>query len=230
MKIKLSDRLSAVAEMVICGETVADIGTDHGYLPVYLIVEGMAPSVIATDRAKAPLAAARQLVELLSLNKKIDVRLGEGISVLLPGEAHTVCIAGMGGMTIRDILQASPNVTEATKRFVLQPQRNAAALRLWLVENGFAIVQEDLALDDGFYYEIIAVEHGSMQITEEEAEFGPILLKHKHPMLKDFLSLKHADLTRLLEGLEKQKSAEAIKRKEKLVAKIAKMEKVIQCL
>lgn len=228
MRIKLSHRLQAVARYVIPGSVVADIGTDHGYLPVYLVVNDVAPRVIATDRGKGPLSAASQLVSLLSLDTQIDLRLGDGLTVLQPGEVDMVCIAGMGGMAIRDILADNMDVARSLKRLVLQPQRNVSAVRHFLVENGWRIVAEDLAEDEGFYYEIIVAEPGEMTITEHEAEFGPLLLANGHPLLKDFLSLRQADLTRLLESMESNNSLEAVRRKEQLRLEIARVAEVIK--
>ena len=228
MKIKLSNRLAAVAEKVPQGATVADIGTDHGYLAVYLVVEGISPSIVATDRAKGPLASAKQLVELLSLSHKIDMRLGDGLAVLKPGEVNTVCIAGMGGMAIIDILKEQPEVVNQTQRFIFQPMRGASNLRKYLVENGFQIIDEDLAIDDGFYYEVIVAEAGQMTLNDDEAEFGPLLLSKRHPLLLGFLELKKADLERLLEGMAQNNSEESLKRKEQLTASIAQMQRVIE--
>ncbi len=230
MKIKLSNRLQAVADMVLPGKTAADIGTDHGYLPVYLIIEDICPHVIASDRAKAPLESARQLVELLSLNNQIDIRLGEGLDVLAPHEAATICMAGMGGATMRTVLLDSREMLPTIERLVLQPMRGAAGLRRFLVENGFAIVQEELALDDGFYYEIIAAEQGAMTLSEDEIDFGPLLLAQKHPLLGDYLALKQADLTRLMDGLAQSKSQEAQARLEQLHCMVERIKKVMSCL
>ena len=189
MRIKLSNRLQAVARQIPAGLRVADVGTDHGYLPVYLVVNDIAPKVIASDRGKRPLDSARQLISLLSLENQIDVRLGDGLSVLQPDEAEVICLAGMGGVAIKEIISAGLPLAQAAKRLVLQPQRNVPAVRRFLVSNGFKIVAEDLAEDDGFYYEIIAVEPGLMELTEQEADFGPLLLRDGHPLFKDFLIL-----------------------------------------
>ncbi len=230
MKIKLSNRLAAVADMVLPGKTAADIGTDHGYLPVYLIIENICPYVIASDRAKAPLESARQLVELLSLSKKIDIRLGEGLEVLAPKEAATVCMAGIGGATMRDILLDSREMLPTIERLVMQPMRGAAGLRRFLVENGFAIVREELALDDGFYYEIIAAERGDMTLSEDEAEFGPLLLTEKPALMRDYLELKKTDLMRLIDGLVPAKSQEVKDRLVQLNQMVQRIEKVMNCL
>ena len=224
MRIKLSNRLQAVARYIPAGLRVADIGTDHGYLPVYLVVNDISPQVIASDRGKGPLASAEQLVGLLSLENQVSLRLGDGLSVLSPGEAEVICIAGMA---ITDILTAGMTQAKAAKRLVLQPQRNVAAVRHFLVDNGFKLVAEDLAEDDGFYYEIIVAEPGEMQLTDLDAEFGPLLLANGHPLLKDFLSLRERDLTRLLDAMADNNSPDSRRRKEQLEQEISRITRVI---
>ena len=227
MRIKLNERLLAAAKLVLPGQTAADIGTDHSYLPVYLIINGVCPTVIATEKARDPFDNACQLVELLSLNHKIDMRLGSGLTVLKPGEAATVILAGMGGRVIRDILENSPEVAVTSSRLVLQPQKNTPMLRQYLQQSGWRIVAEDIALDHGFYYEIIAAERGSMQLTEDEAQFGPCLLGQPHPLLPQYLNLQLADMQTLLDQLEDKKSAEAMERRAALKTKVKKITTIL---
>lgn len=230
MRIKLSNRLQAVARQIPAGLRVADVGTDHGYLPVYLVVNDIAPKVIASDRGKRPLDSARQLISLLSLENQIDVRLGDGLSVLQSDEAEVICLAGMGGVAIKEIISAGLPLAQAAKRLVLQPQRNVPAVRRFLVANGFKIVAEDLAEDDGFYYEIIAVEPGLMELTEQEADFGPLLLRDGHPLFKDFLILKETDLTQLLAAMADNNSKDSLQRKKQLEEEISRIGKLIGSL
>ena len=230
MRIKLSNRLQAVARQIPAGLRVADVGTDHGYLPVYLVVNDIAPKVIASYRGKRPLDSARQLISLLSLENQIDVRLGDGLSVLQPDEAEVICLAGMGGVAIKEIISAGLPLAQAAKRLVLQPQRNVPAVRRFLVANGFKIVAEDLAEDDGFYYEIIAVEPGLMELTEQEADFGPLLLRDGHPLFKDFLILKETDLTQLLAAMADNNSKDSLQRKKQLEEEISRIGKLIGSL
>lgn len=227
MKIKLSNRLQAVAGQIPAGLRVADIGTDHGYLPVYLVVNDIAPRVIATDRGKRPLDSAVQLVGLLSLDSQIELRLGDGLKVLTPGEAEVICIAGMGGVAIKEIIRESMEVAKAARRLVLQPQRNVPAVRRFLAESGFRIVAEDLAEDDGFYYEVMAVEPGEMRLSALEEDFGPLLLQQGHPLFKDFLSLKEADMSRLLEAMAGNDSPDSQARKKQLGEEITRINKLI---
>ncbi len=197
---------------------------------VYLVVNDIAPKVIASDRGKRPLDSARQLISLLSLENQIDVRLGDGLSVLQPDEAEVICLAGMGGVAIKEIISAGLPLAQAAKRLVLQPQRNVPAVRRFLVANGFKIVAEDLAEDDGFYYEIIAVEPGLMELTEQEADFGPLLLRDGHPLFKEFLILKETDLTQLLAAMADNNSKDSLQRKKQLEEEISRIGKLIGSL
>ncbi len=194
------------------------------------MVNDIAPKVIASDRGKRPLDSARQLISLLSLENQIDVRLGDGLSVLQPDEAEVICLAGMGGVAIKEIISAGLPLAQAAKRLVLQPQRNVPAVRRFLVSNGFKIVAEDLAEDDGFYYEIIAVEPGLMELTEQEADFGPLLLRDGHPLFKDFLILKETDLTQLLAAMADNNSKDSLQRKKQLEEEISRIGKLIGSL
>lgn len=227
MRIKLNERLLAVAKLVLPGRPAADIGTDHSYLPVYLVVNSICPAVIATEKARGPFDNACQLVELLSLTRQIDMRLGPGLSVLKPGEAATITLAGMGGHVIRDILEGSPEVAAASQRLVVQPQKNVSMLRRFLQQNGWRITAEDIAFDHGFYYEIIAAEPGAMTLSEDEILFGPCLLGQPHPLLPQFLGLQLADMQTLLDQLEGQAGGEARERRAVLKNKVKQIENIL---
>jgi tRNA (adenine22-N1)-methyltransferase len=227
MQIKLNERLLSVAKLVLPSLPAADIGTDHSYLPVYLVVNGICPTVIATEKARGPFDNACQFVEILSLGRQIDMRFGPGLTVLEPAEAATIAIAGMGGYMIRDILEASAKVVAASRRLVLQAQKNVPMLRQFLQQSGWRIVAEDIAFDHGFYYEIIAAEQGSMQLTEEEALFGPCLLGQPHPLLPQYLGLQLADMKTLLNQLEGKVGSEAAQRCAVLHNKVEKIESIL---
>jgi len=227
MQVKLNERLLAVAKLMLRGQPAADIGTDHSYLPVYLIINGVCPAVIATEKARGPFNNACQLVELLSLDRKIDMRLGPGLTVLKPGEAATVAMAGMGGHVIRDILEASPEVAATSQRLVLQPQKNVPLLRQYLQQSNWRIVEEDIAFDHGFYYEIIAAEPGSMQLREDEVLFGPCLLGRPHPLLSQYLGLQLADMQSLLDQLEGKAGSEAEERRVNLQNRVNRIQNIL---
>jgi len=227
MQIKLDGRLLSAAALVLPGKAAADIGTDHNYLPVYLVANGICPYVIATDKAPQPYENAQQLVDLLSLSRQISVRRGDGLKVVEPGEAATIILAGMGGRLIMDILSGAPAVTARAERLVLQPQKNIDLLRRWLGENGWRIVAESIAFDSGFYYVIMAAEHGDMDLSDDEAEFGPCLLREGHPLFPQYLGLKLADLQTLIERLAEREGLETRCRLEQLRRQAGRIERIL---
>lgn len=159
--MKLGSRLGALASFVPKGTRLADIGTDHAYLPIELVQKNIAASAVAGDVHAGPYEAAKENVEGLGLSHKISVRFGNGLAVLVPGEVDTAVIAGMGGSTIIEILISQPTVTYSLKRLILQPMVGAAAVRRWLVANQWCIADELLVQDDGRLYEIIVAEQGT---------------------------------------------------------------------
>jgi tRNA (adenine22-N1)-methyltransferase len=158
--------LAALAAFVPQGARLADIGTDHAYLPIELIQDHIIVSAIAGDIHVGPYKAAKEHVEALGLEQKISVRLGNGMAVLSPGEVEVAVIAGMGGQTIIEILNNSIEVTKSLDRLILQPMVAAASVRRWLEENGWYLADERLVQDDGRLYEIVVAEQGKALICE----------------------------------------------------------------
>lgn len=140
------------------GRTFADIGTDHAHLPIALVRAGRVPAAVATDSAAGPLAAARRSVAAAGLADAVVLRRGWGLEPLVPGEAGTIVVAGMGGYLIRDILAARLDVASAADRLVLQPMRDAAVLRRWLWANGWVLSAECLARENDRFYAVLAAE------------------------------------------------------------------------
>lgn len=153
---KLTPRLAAVASLVRDGARVADIGTDHALLPVWLAESGRCPAAIASDIGEGPAAAARRTVEAAGLTGRIAVRVGDGLSPILPQEAEDIVIAGMGGETIAAILAAAPWVRDERLRLVLQPMSRPERLRRFLYENGFAIWRETVVAEGARLYVVMA--------------------------------------------------------------------------
>ena len=142
--MKLSDRLQLIADEIHCGETMADIGTDHGFLPLYLLEVKKCPKVIMADISRGSLAKAEENCKLAKAKGDYEFRLGNGIDVLEDGEVDVVVIAGMGGNLIADILEWNLKKSRSIKRYILQPRRHVGKLRHWLYCNGFQIVKESL--------------------------------------------------------------------------------------
>lgn len=135
---------------------MADIGTDHGFLPIYLIENDISPSVIMTDVSRPSLMKGSDNLDMLGADRKrADFRVGDGISVLERGETDAVVIAGMGGMLIRDIMSIDMEHTCSFRKYILQPRTRQGHLRKWLLENGFTIIHEDLVEEGRFIPEII---------------------------------------------------------------------------
>ena len=142
--MELSKRLHAVAGLVTEGASVADIGTDHGYIPIYLVENRISPRVIAMDINRGPLERARFHIQEHGMEAQIETRLSDGLSALVPGEADTMIAAGMGGGLVIKILTQTPQVTDSLQEFILQPQSEIAKVREYLNSNGFISVAEDM--------------------------------------------------------------------------------------
>ncbi|MEW6064043.1 SAM-dependent methyltransferase [Desulforamulus profundi] len=227
----ISNRLKVLADYVPCGSIVADIGTDHGYLPVYLILKGISPRAIAADIRRGPLEAARSNVMQYQAAGKIDLRLGNGLQVLAPGEADTIVIAGMGGGTIRDILQTSPEVAAKARRLILQPMADEKDLRLFLLEHGWTIVDETLLLEDGRLYLALVAERGQEDIKDPLIlEIGPRLLEKKHPLLGEHIHRLKEKYCRVLDGLHKSSQQAALEKAGRVQEKISQLDKLEQSL
>ena len=159
---ELSPRLRTVEELVPAGARLADVGTDHAYLPAALILEGKIPWAIAADLRRGPLDRARATVQEYGLTGKVAFRLCNGLTGIQPDEVDAVAIAGMGGETIAAILSAAPWVRKRDVPLVLQPMSSMPELRGWLQKNGFSIVEERLAQEGDTLYTALLVRAGEM--------------------------------------------------------------------
>lgn len=227
----LSKRLSAIAKLVIPGAGVADIGTDHAYLPIYLVEHGVATHAIAGEVNQGPYLAAQDMIQRASLQSSISLRLGDGLAVLQPGEVETIVIAGMGATTMTDILNACPAVVQAAKRLVVQPMIGAALMRQWLTKHRWAICEEELIVEDDILYEIIAAEPGEMPVMNSLLyEIGPVLWRQKHPLLEYHMTQIIKQYKKIVENLKLSKTTEAAERCQRLVKKIEELEAWRTCL
>ena len=203
--MELSKRLYAVASLVTEGASVADIGTDHGYIPIYLLEHGISEHVIAMDINKGPLERAKAHINESGHAKRIETRLSDGFEALSEGEVETVIAAGMGGGLVIKILGDHPWKTKSIKEFILQPQSEIAKVRKYLYENGFTVVMEDMVEEDGKYYPMMKAVHGiSEAYTETEYRYGKQLLEKRHPILLAYLKKEKEIKSRILEQLSSQ--------------------------
>ncbi len=171
--------------MVDKNTRVADIGSDHAYLPVELLETNIASFAIAGEVAKGPMSRSKEDVDKFGLSAKIDVRLGDGLAVINENdEIDTVVIAGMGGILIKDILtRATEEQLSNVKTLILQPNIGEPLVRHWLVENNFEIIDEDIIAEEHHVYEIIKAQkvNRSVSLTEAQYLMGPVLMQKKTP-------------------------------------------------
>lgn len=227
--MELSKRMQAVADLVTVGNKVADIGTDHAYIPIYLIEENKAPAVIAMDINEGPLKIAENHIKENHFQDKIEVRLSNGFEKLKAYEVDTAVIAGMGGALVIRILDAYKDVTNSLTEIVLQPQSELAKVRYYLLTEGFTILDEDMVVEDGKYYPMMKVcpkkKEAVEMWNEAELEFGKLLLEKKHPVLCQFLERELRIRKQILEKLCKQEGENIDLRKKEVQSEIEVIQK-----
>ncbi|GAA0396565.1 tRNA (adenine(22)-N(1))-methyltransferase TrmK [Pseudomonas extremaustralis] len=180
----LSLRLERVAANVPVGARLADIGSDHGYLPVALMRRGLIAAAVAGEVATTPFHAAQRTVRDNDLQPHISVRLADGLAAITAQDGITaISICGMGGETIRDILDNGKAYLRGKERLILQPNGGEQPLRQWLMDNGYSILHEELLRENRFYYEIIVAERAApVRYTPEQLYFGPLQMQARSPL------------------------------------------------
>lgn len=211
--MELSKRLMAVSDFVE-EDTIADIGTDHGYVPIFLVEQGRVRHAIACDVKKGPLQKAKENIAAHGLQEQIETRLGSGFAPLAPGEAKTVVMAGMGGMLMVSLLEEAKEVLAQTHQLVLQPQLDIDQVRRALHRLGFFIQAEEMVLEEGKFYTILNARKG------EDAAYGPLeytygrcLMEQRHPVLKAYLQWRLGQMAKVEEALSQTSTQAAEERK-----------------
>lgn len=201
INLELSKRLAAVVSLVTY-PTVADIGTDHGYVPIALFLQGALEKGYACDVRKGPLEICRANIALYGAEGVIETRLGSGLAPLAPFEAETAVMAGMGGMLTVHILEDSPEVAASLKELVLSPQHDIGKVRKYVHQIGFSIAEEHMLEEDGKTYTLMRCVRGAERYEKEiEYLYGKRLLEKKEPLLRAFLEVEEGKYTRLAERL-----------------------------
>ncbi|MGL6104785.1 tRNA (adenine(22)-N(1))-methyltransferase [Romboutsia sp.] len=227
--MKLTNRLLKIASLVSEGKKVADIGTDHGYIPVYLLNKGKVSFAILADVNKGPLENAKKEVRHNKLLDKVDLRLGSGIEVLEKGEVDEVIIAGMGGILISELLEAKTEVAHSVDKLILQPMQAQKELRKYLLNNGYEILNEVLVKEDFRIYEIIETKYtGENTVVEDEIYFevGSRLIENKDSLLGEFIDKKifmYNSIIKKLEGKNGEAIEEKRKENKRLINKLEKL-------
>ena len=195
--MELTPRLQGIADQVPYGAAFADIGTDHAYLPVWLLLNGRIQTAIAADLREGPLARARETAAQYSVNDRISFRLCDGLSAVSECEADTIAIAGMGGETIAAILEAAP-WTRCGKTLLLQPMTSFPDLRLWLQRNGYLIESEQIIREGNRLYSIWRVSGREMDaLTPGELWAGR---QSSDPLRGEYLTMIRGKIERSLRG------------------------------
>lgn len=200
----LSPRLQAIANLITPCQCMADIGTDHAYLPVWLCLNHVCKTAIAADINQGPLDRAAATVGRFGLTDKISLRLGSGADPLTPGEADAIVIAGMGGLLIGELLMANPEVFKEAKQILLQPMSSIPELRETLYKTGYTICQEILVPKEEKLYHLLSVEQKRETEPRTATDFilGKELCAQKPPHFPEYLNREKARLTKKMAGLK----------------------------
>ncbi len=227
--MELSKRLQAVADLVSGGLTVADVGTDHGYIPIYLVEQEKCKKAFALDVNKGPLLRAKEHIAQHELENRIETRLSDGVKALSVGECDCVIIAGMGGALTIKIMEEGRDVFQSLKEFVLQPQSELAKVRKYLCDNHYIILKENIVLEDGKYYPMMKVKSGEAQnYTQAEMCYGKCLLADKNLILKQFLEKEVRTKEKILSDLQSESSEHIQNRIQELQEELALVNEALQ--
>lgn len=197
----LTPRLRAIGESIERCNVIADIGSDHAYLPIYLINNGKAEKIIATDINVGPAEISRKRIKKYGLEDHIEVRVGNGLKVLDKGEADIIIIAGMGGLLIQSILSESLDVAKSADEVILQPMRDSRALIKWLLENSFSILEGEIVKEKDKYYEIIWCRFDERS-KKDINMINEVYYYKNTPILKEYIDKKIEQYTKIVKQLK----------------------------
>ena len=224
----MSKRLLTVAGLVSPGIRLADVGTDHGYVPIYLVKKGIITSAVAIDIGKGPLLRAEEHIRQEGLEGRIRTRLSDGLLGLEPGETDGMVAAGMGGGLVIHILSEGRKQVEKMKEFIIQPQSEIRRVREYLRDAGYRVVQEDMVREDGKFYPVMKAVRGREEdLTEAELEFGKFLLREGHPVLREYLEREERLCHKVLEELENQDTERAVRRAGEIRRRLALLKETV---
>lgn len=228
--MKLTPRLQSIADLVDEKSVVGDVGSDHGYIPIYLVEHEICNKVIATDINQGPVDNAIKSVGEYGYGKFIDVRLGSGLMPYEVGEIDTVIIAGMGGLLISDILLERKHMVESIDTFILQPMVAQDELRLFLFNNDFRIEKEVLSQEGDKFYEVLYVKKGTMdKYSKLELEIGKDMVGQDE-VSRGFIKKKIRKYEVIVENIKSNGSDTNQEKLHDLEKKLAKLKEVYKCL
>ena len=215
--MELRGRLKLIASKTPRCNTVCDIGTDHAYIPIYLIINGICKKAIASDVKKGPVLAASTNISQHNLVDRIETRMGNGLDTIGLDEADTIIIAGMGGLLIKEILSSSFEKASKASALILQPMNAIEVLRKWLYDNGFEIYDEELAAEGEKIYNVIAARWTGLIEKTEDIYFylGRKLIDKKDALLPRYIKKSIYTLNKAIKEMERAESIEAIELRER---------------
>ena len=216
MIMELSNRLETIASFVTEGYVVADIGTDHGYIPIYLTSNGNCPRAYAMDVNKEPLSRAKTHIEEENAGE-VSCILSDGLHELPQDDVDSIVIAGMGGDLVVRILEQDFDKLANVKELILSPQSHLERVRHFLNDHGFRILEEEFLKEDGKYYVVIRAVHGKQQYDKEcFYRFGEELILAKHPVLLEYLDQEYVKYSKIKESLTDDSKEHIRRRKEEV--------------
>lgn len=238
---KISERLQQVAALVTKGNVVADIGTDHAYLPIHIVKSGISNKVIAMDVRKGPLEKAQQNVRNYGVSDNISIRLSDGLAGLFPMEAETIIICGMGGRLIQSILENGRDKYDSHTQLILSPQSELREFRQYLYSFGYSVKKEAMLKEEGQFYFIFCCYRDEQTgfedffcrrddvYKETVLRYGMGLLKEKNECLREYLGRERS----LTEQVYSKVSTAAFKNKsigEALKSRLCELEFDMKCI
>ncbi|WP_070120644.1 tRNA (adenine(22)-N(1))-methyltransferase [Bacillus marinisedimentorum] len=222
-ELQLSTRLKKVAEWVPEGARLADIGSDHAYLPTYLALGAKIEKGIAGEVADGPLRSAREQIRKTGLQDLVEARKGNGLDVVETGEVNAVTIAGMGGLLIRDILDAGIDKLDSVERLILQPNVGAVNIRIWLADKGWTLIDEVILEEEDKVYEILVAEKGDPDkpyqgVDRKKALFlGPYLMRRNDKAFRKKWQRELLEWERVLQQLKQASRQEDVAAKKQVL-------------
>jgi len=201
--MELKGRLGLIAEMIPACNVVCDIGTDHAYIPIYLVSRKICRKAIAADLKKGPILKARQNIKNYNMEALVETRLGYGLEPIKDTAVDIIIIAGMGGMLIRDIISGEIEIAKKAARLILQPMNAIELLREWLYESGFEIFDERLVEEGEKIYDVIAARWTGTSKRFERTYYhiGEKLIENRDPLLNKYLKRRIRQIEKIISGL-----------------------------
>lgn len=226
--MRLSDRLMTVASFVTGGLKVADIGTDHGYVPIYLVKNGICPKAVAADINQGPVQRANKHIKENGLSEYIETRVSDGFEKLNVGETECAIIAGMGGELMIHILEQGYNIVNTLEELILSPHSEIFLVRKYLHSINYKIADEKMLIDEGKYYTVIKAVHGvDCKYNYCDYKYGKILIDRKDEILKSFILKEMDKIIEIKNNLKISGTLNAVNRLTELEKEYVQLESVI---